>query len=262
MLKVVVVAACVLCPAVNAVAQSPLQVQSAEVAPPKQQEADVPFSALFTGLGNDFRRLPSRTTAVFLGIGGAASLAVHPRDEVLTRRASGSEPLDEVLDGGAVAGGGVVQFGAAFGAYFLGRASGHPRLTLLGADLVRGQIVNAVLTQGVKFAVQRHRPDGGRYSFPSGHTSSAFATAAVIQRHFGWKAAAPAYALATYVGASRLSENKHFASDVIFGAAVGLASGYSVTVGRGPARFDVFPMAAPGGGGVTFSLVQDGRPKR
>jgi membrane-associated phospholipid phosphatase len=118
--------------------------------------------------------------------------------------------------------------------------------------------VNAALTQGIKFAVRRPRPDGGRYSFPSGHASAAFATAAVIQRHYGWKVAIPAYGLATYVGTSRLSENRHFASDVIFGAAIGIVSGRAVSVGHGRARFDLFPIARPGGAGVGFTLVTTG----
>ena len=65
----------------------------------------------------------------------------------------------------------------------------------------------------------------------------------------------PAYSLAAYVAASRLQENRHFASDVIFGAAVGIVAGRTVTVGRGAARFTVAPMALSGGGGVTFTRL-------
>ena len=46
--------------------------------------------------------------------------------------------------------------------------------TALGGELLRAQLINAGLTHGVKFIVNRERPDGGSYSFPSGHTGVAF----------------------------------------------------------------------------------------
>ena len=52
--------------------------------------------------------------------------------------------------------------------------------------------------------------------------------------------------MASYVAASRLSENQHFLSDVVFGAAIGIAAGRTVTFGTGSTRFEVSPMATPG----------------
>jgi membrane-associated phospholipid phosphatase len=80
------------------------------------------------------------------------------------------------------------------------------------------------------------------------------ASAIVLQRHFGWKAGVPACAVAAYIGVSRLSQNKHYASDVVFGAAVGMVAGRAVTVGRGRARFEMAPF--PAGAGIGFTLVQ------
>ena len=102
------------------------------------------------------------------------------------------------------------------------------------ADLMRGHIVTAVLTQGIKVAVDRQRPDGSRFSFPSGHTSSTFTTAAVLQHEFGWKIGAPAYVVATFIGGSRLQENRHYLSDVLFGAAIGIVSGLTATAAMTP----------------------------
>jgi membrane-associated phospholipid phosphatase len=213
------------------------------------------FASLFRDLGDDFRRLPSRESAVLLGVGGALSLAVRHEDANVTRRAAASQALDTAFEPGAVLGGGLVQFGAAFATFTLGRVQNSVRVSALGADLVRAQIVDAALTQGLKVAVGRERPDGGRYSFPSGHASSTFATATVLQRHFGWKVGLPAYGLAAYVAGSRLQENKHFMSDVIFGAAVGVVSGRAVSLGHGKTRFAMAPFAAAGGGGVGFTLL-------
>lgn len=212
------------------------------------------FRKLFSELGHGFRRLPSRDSAIVLGVAGALSLGVHARDRAVTQRVALSAPLDRFFEIGDVAGGGV-QVGGAIATYLLGRAAHRTRVAALGADLVQAQIVNTVLTQGLKLSVGRQRPDGSRFSFPSGHTSSTFATASVLQRHFGWKVGVPAYALAGYVAGSRLQENKHFPSDVIFGAAVGIVSGRAVTVGRGRATFAVSPIATRGGGGIAFTRV-------
>jgi membrane-associated phospholipid phosphatase len=111
------------------------------------------------------------------------------------------------------------------------------------------------LTAAVKFSVQRGRPDGTQYSFPSGHSAVTFASATVLSAHFGWKVGVPAYGVASYVAASRLQAKRHFLSDVAFGAAVGIAVGRTVTVGRGGAQFALSPTVAPGGGGVAFTLV-------
>ena len=145
--------------------------------------------------------------------------------------------------------------GAAFATFAIGRPAKNPRVATVGADLVRAQILNTGITIGVKTAVDRTRPDGRKYSFPSGHTSSAFATAAVLERHYGWKAGLPAYAAAAYVGGSRIAENKHFLSDVIVGAAIGAVCGRAATVGTGRARMTLSPIAAPGGGGVQVTWL-------
>ncbi len=108
----------------------------------------------------------------------------------------------------------------------------------------------------MKYGVRRTRPDGSNAaSFPSGHSSGTFASATVLHRHYGWKAGVPAYAVATWVAASRLNENKHFLSDVAFGAAVGILGGRTVTFGHGSTRFEVAPLAAPGGAGVRLTAT-------
>ena len=77
----------------------------------------------------------------------------------------------------------------------------------------------------------------------------------MLQRHLGWKAGIPAYTVATYVAASRIQVQRHYLSDVAFGAAIGMIAGRTVTIGRGEARFAVAPAAAPGGAGVNFTWV-------
>ncbi len=82
----------------------------------------------------------------------------------------------------------------------------------------------------LKYTVKKQRPDGSDYhSFPSGHTSIMFANAAFVQRRYGWKGGAPAYALATYVGWSRTYARKHDWWDVAAGAAIGAGCSYIFT---------------------------------
>lgn len=221
--------------------------------PPEQMQPA--FSHLFSDIAHDFTRLPTIGNAITIGAGGALALAVRPADRNLTREASLSEDMGDAFGPGAVLGDGYAQLGGAFATWIIGRATNSPRVEAAGYDLVRAQIVNEVLTQGLKFSVGRTRPDGTRFSFPSGHTSSSFATATVLQRHFGWKVGVPAYAFASYIGASRLQANRHFASDVLFGAAVGIVSGRTVTLGHGKTRFALSPMAVPGGAGVSFVRI-------
>jgi hypothetical protein len=76
----------------------------------------------------------------------------------------------------------------------------------------------------------------------------------VLARQCGWRVGVPALALAGYVAASRLSENQHFASDVIFGAGIGIVSGRSMTIPK-TTTLSVTPMLLHGGGGVWIRLL-------
>ena len=213
------------------------------------------FSHLFKDTLNDFRRLPSRDTLTWLSIGAAAAIAGHTEDVSVTRSLSGSRNLDETFEAGNWIGGTPLQLGAAVATYTLGRVTSSPRASSVGADLIQAQALAEAMTFGVKFSVRRTRPDGSKRSFPSGHASVSFASATVLQRHFGWKVGIPAYGVASYVAASRLQTNRHYLSDIAFGAALGIVAGHTVTIGRGNARFAVAPVAAPGGGGVAFTWI-------
>jgi membrane-associated phospholipid phosphatase len=209
----------------------------------------------FTTTLNDFRQLPSKENLTWLAIGGAIALAGHSQDWDVTRSMSESRQLGDVMKPGETIGGARMQLIAAVATYTVGRTTGNAKVAALGSDLVRANIVAQAVTGGIKLAVGRTRPDGTQYSFPSGHTSVTFATATVLQRHFGWKVGAPAYALASYVAASRVQAKRHFLSDVAFGASIGIIAGRTVTIGRGSARFAVSPTVSAGRAGVSFDLV-------
>jgi membrane-associated phospholipid phosphatase len=193
----------------------------------------------------DTRRLASKTPILALSLGGALALAARPSDGRVVASLSGSRPAEAWLDAGSGLGNGFVQVGGAAAVYGIGEWLHRPALASLGADLIEAQAVTGVVTQALKVGVNRRRPDGGRHGFPSGHASASFATAAVIARRYGWRYGSLAYAGAAYVAASRLADRQHYLSDVIFGAAIGVAGAYTVemspragrlTVGGAPVR--------------------------
>ena len=98
------------------------------------------------------------------------------------------------------------------------------------------------LTYGTTYAVQRNRPTGECCSFPSGHASVTFATAAVLERHLGYRASWPMFVIAGAVSASRLTDNRHYLSDVLFGSALGVAAGWTVVGRHGRDDFAIFPV--------------------
>ena len=219
--------------------------------------------SLFRDVVDDYGRLfRSRDAYLVLGLGLGGSLSVKPFDERIAKGGFNSElpqndgsRLDTVFESGTVLGGSLVQVGGAFATYGLGSLISKPGVAALGRDLVRVQLLTQGVTQLLKYSVRRTRPDGSsRNSYPSGHSSGTFASATVLQRHYGWKVGIPAFGVASYVAASRITENRHFLSDVIFGAAIGITAGRTVTFGWGDTRFELAPIAAPGGAGVQVSL--------
>ena len=76
-----------------------------------------------------------------------------------------------------------------------------------------------------------------------------FATA--LERHLGWRYAVPGYIFASYVAASRLPADRHWLSDVVFGSAVGIIAGRTVTANE-TAKFPVTVAYVPGGAAVLF----------
>ena len=84
-------------------------------------------------------------------------------------------------------------------------------------------------TYSIKLGVNRTRPNGSDHSFPSGHTSCAFSSAGYIHQRYGYEKGRVAYLAAAFVGWSRIQANKHYATDVLAGAALGSIISYTFT---------------------------------
>jgi membrane-associated phospholipid phosphatase len=119
-------------------------------------------------------------------------------------------------------------------------------------DLIQALLISEGMTQALKYATRRERPDGsGKTSFPSGHAADTFAFATALERHLGWRGAVPAYIFSSYVAISRLPADRHWLSDAVFGSAVGIIAGRTVTR-HGRDEFPVGIAFVPGGAAVMF----------
>ena len=87
---------------------------------------------------------------------------------------------------------------------------------------IKSMSASFIVTHGIKRVVNKERPNGGDFSFPSGHTSAAFTGAAFIEYKYGLKYGLPAYMLASFVGWSRVHAKKHDYIDVLGGIIVGV----------------------------------------
>ncbi len=139
------------------------------------------------------------------------------------------------------------RFGAEYSFLVLGGFEVYGRLAQDGnarataMDGITSSIIAAgIITPVLKYGVGRSRPReaantfafrpfSGSESFPSGHTTQAFAVASVIVAHYpNWPTRIVAYGIAGMVGYSRIEQNAHFASDVVAGAIIGTAVGLHV----------------------------------
>jgi membrane-associated phospholipid phosphatase len=241
---------------VSPVAVAPVQAEQDGPQEPSRDTADekpptpehTGLRGLLIGLRGDIAHLPSRQNVETAAIGGGLALVAHPLDESLNARLLNPSDLAKVIFApGKYLGDTPEQMAFSIGTWVMGRVMHKPKMAHLGMDLLRAQALTEIMVEPIKFATHRERPDGSNYqSFPSGHAAITFAAATVIERHLGWKHSIAAYAIASYVAASRLFDNRHYLSDVVFGAAVGTIAGRTVTA-HGRDTWTLVPVRVPGG---------------
>jgi len=245
---------------------APVQAEQQPVeADPPQQTAEAPqqkadakepptpehtgIRALFNNLGEDIKHLPALPNLYIAMVGGGLAAAAHPGDQAFNAKVlSHYDAVNTAFAPGKYLGNTPEQVALSIGTYAFGRWRDQPKVAHLGMDLLQAQILTEILVEPIKFASHRTRPDGSNnQSFPSGHAAVTFATATVIERHLGWRKSLLGYGIASYVAMSRIHDNKHYLSDVIFGAAVGSIAGRTV-VHHAADYWAFTPVAVPGGG--------------
>lgn len=132
----------------------------------------------------------------------------------------------------------------------------------LTAITAKSLILNSMITDQLKTRTHVKRPSGGMRSFPSGHTSHAFALAHIMHREYGetsvWYSIG-AYTCATATGMMRVAKGAHWVSDVFAGAGVGILSTELVYLthqykwdNEHLKRLDIFPFSLNRQKGITL----------
>jgi membrane-associated phospholipid phosphatase len=207
---------------------------------------------MIKGIFVDLKHIPSKENLMWAGVGGGLALAVHPFDDNVNHRIVNNKTAEHFFKPGEILGELGTLLGSSAVVYAVGRTRDQPRVSHVGMDLIQSLVISEMLTQTLKYTTRRERPDhSSKNSFPSGHASDTFAFATALERHLGWRYAVPAYMFASYVAVSRMPANRHWLSDAVFGASVGIIAGRTVT-SREAHPFPVTVMQTPGGVAVMY----------
>jgi membrane-associated phospholipid phosphatase len=209
---------------------------------------------IFKLTAKDFKNFFSADTAKVMGYVSVVAIAAAPWDREGVN--NGFNIPTAAFESGNAIGQFAFQVSAGLATYGVGKAVGNQKAAAVGRDIVRAQVVSQVFVQALKHTVRRERPDGSnKGAFPSGHSASAFATATVLQRHYGWKVGVPAYALGGYIALARMAWNRHHATDVVMGAGFGIAAGRTVTMSLAKSKFSLGVKPEVGGASVNFTKI-------
>ena len=225
-----------------------------------QQPAGPPPTPRHTGikamtrrLVTNFKYLPSKENLFWAGTEGGLALALHPFDEDMNRKLVGNDTADRIFKAGEVLGELDALLGSAAAVYAVGRIKDQPKVSHVGMDLIEALAMSEVLTQTLKYTTRRERPDGsGKNAFPSGHAANTFAFATALERHLNWRYSIVGYTFASYVAISRLPANRHWLSDAVFGSAVGIIAGRTVTSHESERPYPVAVTVIRGGVAVIY----------
>jgi len=227
----------------------------------------------FAADGRYLLTFPSRTNPkgvwLTLGIVAATGLTMNRDDEIREsvlesdsrtagRVATKFEPLGRTE----------VEAAALGALYLAARGAKNERLISTSATAFESYLWSMILTSLVKGAFGREPPGRGSGNgefferetiFPSGHTARSFAIASIFADRHGRKAAFIAYPLAALIGWSTVQEDKHWASDVVAGAGLGLAIGKGIAArhaGAGETRASTTAwQVVPRPGGAALRIV-------
>ena len=196
-----------------------------------RQPAELTIHAFPKNLKHNFMGLFRRENMTPLLLGVDTTEAVYTFDDRVRNYFRTHDTFHQEAKIGSFIGNYYVIGGAIGGLFLAGNFSHNQHFHSLTYALAQGYIINNAWTNTIKFTIRRVRPDEtNRRSFLSGHASNAFMVAAILNHYYGYKAGIPAYAVAAFVGASRVEKNRHFMSDVVAGATLGYVIGKTVAV--------------------------------
>ena len=184
--------------------------------------------------GDDIHHMFSSEPLLVIGLGGAATAGAFILED---RGGNGGfmgdgalRACSEICDKAF----GLPLLGASSITWGIGALSSSSDAEETGQMLTEGLLLTCGITGAMKFATGRTRPDGSNTrSFPSGHSSAAACAAVILWDRYGAGAGIPAAAVAAFTALSRVTLEKHYPSDVIAGAAIGISVGLAVAGAHG-----------------------------
>ena len=194
------------------------------------------FGEVLGSVKGGFKESLSPRGLVHIGLGTGLILATYSQDRRIQGYFKRNHPLRGTSRIGDVSGTILNSGFPGLGVYAAGRIGKNRELSELGKVMFASTLIKWWVTSGLIFTVRRERPEkklsrfeGEKASFPSGHVAGGFATATALNEFYGPRVGVPAYLFATFVGLSRLEDNKHYASDVVGGALVGTIAAAAVS---------------------------------
>jgi len=121
--------------------------------------------------------------------------------------------------------------------------------------MIRALSTTGLVTVSLKAIRNNDCPNGKPWAWPSGHTSSSFTVASVLDEFYGHEIGIPAYALASLVAYRMVDAEDHWGSDIVFGATLGWVVGHTVAGKHKQlelAGFQVSPYADGGAMGINM----------
>ena len=239
----------------------------------KDESSQSKLDLFLDSAGQDLQTLPGividETGEVFtnqehwlpLMLAGAASIAMHntDADDDIADNFEDNQILcqdfDEVV---ATIGGPGFHFGAAGLWYAISAGERNEFQKQRAWTMLKALSVNGAITLGLKLVRDNRTPNDKPLAWPSGHTSSSFTVAAVLDEFYGPEVGIPAYLGAGFVGYRMMESGDHWASDVVFGAVLGYIVGHQVASKHEDpefAGFKIAPYINPADEGITVGLT-------
>lgn len=228
---------------------------------PLSLKADLPVA--WYRLRDDALAVYGPANLLTLAMAGGASLSIrdHLDDDVRRDAAMHPERWGVGSDFLGVIGAAEFQVPVVLGVYALSLRWQDCELHDFSATLMSAFTINGLSTLLLKGVTDTSRPttdfNGGRWGFPSYHSSSSFAIAGVVDEYYGHHVGFPAYVVAGLIGWSRIDERDHDLSDVVFGSVMGYVIGKSVAQHEltGDSRVRLIPwMPVQGGAGLGMQV--------
>jgi hypothetical protein len=220
----------------------------------------------------DFRTLPGdlvqdskdlvsdKLNVGILLVGGGASGYVRcAHDDRIAEHFEHHHIFDrDMAIGLSVSGNPVTHFAAAGTGYIYGLLAEDDKSRTVSRAMLEALSLTGIMTMGLKVAAQDDGPNGEALAWPSGHTSSSVTVATVLNEFYGPWVGMPMFGLSGLVMYERMEDGEHWASDIVFGAAIGYTVGKTVAGNRKAEIFGmrVLPYINPESGSSGIMLAK------